>query len=256
MLDDRDHANAPASAVINQAMVREFFPDEDPIGRRIAIDRGTTFLRRMTIVGIVADARLDGMDQQALPEVFVAMAQLPSADTWIVARSSGDAASIGGALQKAVHDIDPEIGIVEMTTMKNVIANSLWRERFSALLVGLFAGLSVLMAAGGLYAVISHAVRRRTKELGVRLALGASNAQIAWTVLAHGFRITAAGVTMGAMLTLTAGRLLARQAYQVNDLPWLFAAVASLLSVLALLACWVPLRRAISVDPVAALRSE
>jgi predicted permease len=256
MFDDRDRAGAPASAVINQAMVREFFQDEDPIGRRIAIDRGTTFLRRMTIVGIVADARLDGMDQQALPEVFVSMAQLPSADTWIVARASGDAASIGGALQNAIHDIDPEIGIVEITTLTNVIADSLWRERFSALLVGLFAGLGALMAAGGLYALISHAVQRRTQELGVRLALGASSAQIARTILARGFRVTAAGVAIGGLLTLTGGRLLARQAYLVSDLPWMFAAVAILLSALTLVACWVPLRRAIAVDPVAALRSE
>jgi predicted permease len=256
LFDDRDGADAPISAVVNQATVRKFFPDEDPIGRRIDIDRGTNFLRRMTIVGIIADARLDRMDQQALPEVFTAMAQLPTADAWIVARARGDADSIGGALQKAVHDIDPEIGTVELITMTNAIGDSLWRERFSALLVGLFAGLAALIAAGGLYAVISHAVERRTQEIGVRLALGANSAQIARTVLAHGFRVTAAGVAVGAFLTLTAGRLLARQAYQVSDLPWMFAAVTSLLSILTLLACWVPLRRALAVDPVAALRSE
>jgi predicted permease len=256
VFDDRDRADAPLSGVVNQAMVRKFFPDEDPIGRRIAIDRGTNFLRRLTIVGIVGDARLDGMNQQALPEVFTAMAQLPTADAWIVARAKGDADSIGGALQKAVHGIDPEIGIVEMITMSNAIGDSLWRERFSALLVGLFAGLAALIAAGGLYAVMSHAVERRTQEMGVRLALGATSAQIARTVLAHGFRVTASGMAVGAVLTLTAGRLLARQAYQVSDLPWMFAAVAGLLSLLTLVACWIPLRRALAVDPVAALRLE
>jgi ABC-type antimicrobial peptide transport system permease subunit len=159
-------------------------------------------------------------------------------------------------LQQAVHDIDPEIGIVETITLTHAISDSLWRERFSALLVGLFAGLAALIAAGGLYAVISHAVQRRTQEIGVRLSLGANSAQIARTVLAHGFRVTATGMAVGAMLTLTAGRLLARQAYQLSDLPWMFAAVASFLSILTLLACWVPLRRALAVDPVAALRAE
>jgi putative ABC transport system permease protein len=256
LFDDRDRADAPISAVVNRAMVRKFFPDEDVIGRRIAVDRGTSFLRRMTIVGVIGDARLDGMGKEALPEVFAAMAQLPSADAWIVARARGEADSIGSALRKAVHDIDPEIGIVEMITMNNAIADSLWRERFSALLVGLFAGLAALIAAGGLYAVISHAVERRTQEMGVRLALGANSAQIARTVLAHGFRVTAAGMVVGALLTLTAGRLLARQAYQVSDLPWMLAAVASFLSILTLIACWVPLRRALAVDPATALRAE
>jgi putative ABC transport system permease protein len=210
----------------------------------------------MTIVGIAGDARLDGMNQQAMPEVFTAMAQRPSADAWIVARARGDADSIGGALQKAVREIDPEIGIVEQISMTNAIGDSLWRERFSALLIGLFAGLAALIAAAGLYAVISHAVERRTQELGVRLALGANSAQVARTVLAHGFRVTAFGIATGALLTLAASRMLAGQAYQMADLPWMFAAVAALLSVLALLACWVPLRRALAVDPVAALRAE
>ena len=122
--------------------------------------------------------------------------------------------------------------------------------------MGLFACLAALITAGGLYAVISHAVERRTQEMGVRLALGANSAQIAQTVLAHGFRVTTIGMAVGALLTLAASRLLSRQAYPMSDLPWMLAAVAGLLSVLTLLACWVPLRRALAVDPVAALRSE
>jgi putative ABC transport system permease protein len=256
MFDNRDRADTPFSALINQAMARKFFPDEDPIGRRIAVDRGTTFLRRMTIVGIVADARLDGLDQPALPEVFAAMAQLPSEDTWIVARANADTASIGIALQKAIHDTDPEIGIKKTATMTGVIGDSLWRERLSALLVGVFAALATCIAGGGLYAVISHAVERRTQEMGIRLALGADRAQIARTVLGHGFRVTAAGMAVGTLLTLAATRLLAQRLFPVMDLPWIFAAVASLLSILTLAACWVPLRHALNVDPVAALRAE
>lgn len=135
VFDERDGPEAPFFALVNQVMVRKFFPDEDPIGRPIVVDRGTSFLRRMTIVGVVADVRLDGLDHRAQPEVFAAMAQLPSEDTWIVARASGDTKSIGRALQKAVHDVDPEIGIVETIPMFRVIADSLWSERFSALLI-------------------------------------------------------------------------------------------------------------------------
>ena len=172
--DGRDHPGAPLSAVVNQALVRKFFPHEDPIGRRIAIDRGTDFLRRMTIVGVVGDALLDGMNEQALPELFAAMPQLPSEDVWIVRRARGDVNSIGSALQNAIHSIDPEIGVVKVATLANAVGDSLWRERFSALLVGLFAALAVLIVSGGLYALVSRAVQRRTQEIGVRLALGAS----------------------------------------------------------------------------------
>jgi putative ABC transport system permease protein len=253
--DDRDRSDAPMVAVVNQAMVRKFFPNEDPIGRRIAVDR-TSFAPRMKIVGIVGDARLDGMDQAALPEVFTAMAQLPSADAWLVARAKSHADSIGNALQNVVHDIDPEIGIVEVSTMTGVVENSLWRERLSALLVGLFAVLAVMIASGGLYAVVSHAVERRTQELGVRIALGAGSAEIARTVLGHGMRVTAIGTALGALVMAPARRIFVQQADQTSDLSWMIASMATLLFILTLIACWVPLRKALAVDPLIALRSE
>ena len=163
---------------------------------------------------------------------------------------------IGNALQKVVHDVDPEIGIVETTSMTSVVENSLWRERLSALLVGLFAALAALIASGGLYAVVSHAVERRTQELGVRIALGASSVGITRTVLGHGLRVTAIGIALGALLVVPARRLLAEQATKTSDLPWIIAAVATLLFILTLIASWVPLRKAMAVDPVMALRSE
>jgi putative ABC transport system permease protein len=256
LLDRQDQADAPFAAVVNQAFVRKFFADEDPIGRRIAVDRGTAFLRRMTIVGVVADARLDAMDQQALPEVFAAIAQLPSEDVWIVARASGSTDAIAIALQNTVHAIDPEIGIVQLSTMTKIVDDSLWRQRFSALLMGLFAALAAVIAAGGLYAVMSQAVERREPELGVRLALGATSGQIARIVLAHGFWISAVGLAIGGLLTMAASPLLGQQTYRLSDLLWMYAAVASFLLILTLISCWIPMRRALAVDPVATLRSE
>jgi predicted lysophospholipase L1 biosynthesis ABC-type transport system permease subunit len=239
------------TALINETTVRNLFPNENPISKRIAINSTQT-----TIVGIVGDCRLDGMDREILPEVFWPMAQLPSPNAWLIARARGDNGSISNALRRAVHDVDPEIGIVELSTMTSVVGDSLWRERFSALLIGLFAALAVLIASGGMYAVVSHAVARRTHEMGVRLALGATGAHIARTVLSHRLRVTAIGIALGTLLTMTAGRLLAQQAYELSDLPWMFAAVASLLIILTLLACWGPLRKALAVDPMTTLRAE
>jgi putative ABC transport system permease protein len=158
--------------------------------------------------------------------------------------------SLATALRHVIRDIDPEIGIVESSSMTTVVADSLWRERFSALLVGLFATLAVLIAGGGLYAVVSQAVERRTHELGVRVALGASGTQIAQTVLAQGLRVTPIGLALGTLIIIAVGRLLASQiqvggnqfqrndvqAHQVSDVPWLLAAVASMLIILTLLA--------------------
>ena len=184
------------------------------------------------------------------------MAQLPSEDTWIVARASGDTESIGRALQKAVHDVDPEIGIVETSPMLRVIAESLWRERFSALLIGLFAGLAAIIAAAGVYAVVSHAVEQRTQEMGVRLALGANRRQITGTVLGHGFRVTLTSMAIGTVLVCALSRVVEPQAYPVGELPWIVASVVGLLSVMTLAACWVPARRALDLDPLEALRAE
>lgn len=262
---DHDRPDAPMAVLINEAAVRKFFPNEDPIGKRIA--KGSV---PMTIVGIASDCRFDGMNLEVMPEVFQPMAFLPTPNAWLIARAKSDAGSIATALQRVIHGIDPEIGIVEVSTMTTVVGDSLWRERLSALLVGLFAAVAVLIASGGLYAVMCHAVERRTHELGVRLALGASGAQITRTVLGYGLRRTGVGVAFGALLTTTAGRLLAHgievagnqvqrndaQVYRIGDLAWMNAAVASLLLILTLLACWVPLRRALAVDPITTLRSE
>jgi predicted permease len=250
IFDNRDRPDAPMTAVINETAARRLFPDEDPIGKRIA--NGSI---PMTIVGIVGDCRLDGMDRAVQPEVFQPMAYLPTPNAWFIARARGDAASIAGALRQIVHDVDPEVGIVETSTMTSVVGDSLWRERFSAMLIGLFALVAVLIASAGIYAVISHAVEQRTHELGVRMALGARGVHIAHAVLGHGLRVTAMGVLLGTVFALVASRFLA-QAYQVRDLPWLLAGVAGLLIVLTALACWMPLRRALAVDPMTTLRAE
>jgi putative ABC transport system permease protein len=251
LLDSRDRPDAPMAVAINRAAMRKFFPNEDPIGKRIANEGGP-----MTIVGVVGDPRLDGMDSPVLPEAFRPMAFEPSANAWLIVRTRGDAASIGDALRQAVHRVNAEIGVIELSTMSEVVSNSLWRERFSAVLIGIFAGLAVVIASAGVYAVISHAVARRTHELGVRLALGAGGVDIARSVLGHGVRVTAAGAALGLLLTTAAARFAPPASYRFGDAAALFATAAVLLCLLALAACAVPLHRARSVDPAVTLRSE
>jgi putative ABC transport system permease protein len=266
LFDDHERSDTPRSVVINEAAVHKFFVTEDPIGKRI----WKCGIAPMTVVGVVGDCRLDGMDREILPEVFTPMDKLWVPNVWLIVRARDNTDSLAAALRQVIRDIDPEIGIVESSAMTRVVADSLWRERFSAFLVGLFAILAVLIAGGGLYAVISQAVQRRTHELGVRVALGASSSRIARTVLGQGLRVTGIGLALGTLFTIAAGQVLARQiqvagdqfqrndvqAYQLGDVPWLLAAVAGMLIILTLLACCFPLRRALAVDPVTTLRSE
>jgi putative ABC transport system permease protein len=255
LLDEHDRPDAPMAAVINLAAVRRFFPNQDPIGKRLVLDM-TSFAPHVTIVGVVGDSRLDGMDKDALPEIFLPMAHLPSAGAWLVARARGQAASIENTLRVAVRNIDPEIGQVELSTMTDVLGNSLWRQRLSAVLVGFFAILAALIASGGLYGVIAYTVARRTRELGVRIALGAGRVQVAATVLGHGLRVTAMGIAAGTVLSLAAERVFAQEFPGVENSVWMLAAVSALLLVLSMLACWSPVRSALAVDPLMALRSE
>jgi len=251
LLDSRDRPGTPMPVVINQAAMRKFFANEDPIGKRIANDSGP-----MTIVGVVGDPRLDGMDKPVLPEGFRPMSFEPSPNAWLIVRTRGDATSIGNALRQAVHDVNAEIGVIEFSGMSEVVSDSLWRERFSAVLIGLFAAFAVLIAVAGVYAVISHAVARRMHELGVRVALGASGLDIARSVLGHGLRVTGMGAGLGLLLTCTAVHFVPQMSYGLGDLVTLFAPATGLLGVLAMIASAVPMRRARSVDPVVTLRSE
>jgi predicted permease len=251
LLDSRDRPGAPMAVVINQAAMRKFFANEDPIGKRIANEAGP-----MTIVGVVGDPRLDGVDTAVQPEAFRPMSFEPSPNAWLIARARGDADSIGNALRQAVHSVNAEIGVNELSTMTEVVINSLWRERFSAVLIGLFAIFAVLIALAGVFAVISHAVERRMHELGVRVALGATGVDITWSVLGHGLRLTAVGAVLGLLLTSTAVPFVPQASYGSGNVAPLFAAAAGLLGVLTMIACAVPARKARSVDPVVTLRSD
>jgi putative ABC transport system permease protein len=155
-----------------------------------------------------------------------------------------------------VQDVDPELAIVELDEMTGVLRESLWRQRLAAVLVGLLAALAALIAVGGLYAVISYAVARQTKELGMRVALGATERHIAAGVLGHGLRLTGIGAVLGTLLSILLSRSLESLIPTPDDTAWMALAVAGVLAILTVVACWIPVRRALAVDPVTALRVE
>ena len=255
LFDDHDRPEAPMAALINETAARKFFPNEDPIGRRLVADM-TSYFPKMTIVGVVGDSRMNGMDREIYPQVFWPMAHLPSANAWMVVRAKGEIGVVSEAIRDAILRSDPDVAIVEVAAMTHILRDSLWRQRFSAILVGLFAAISTLIASGGLYAVISYSVMRQTRELGLRMALGAGRSRIAASVLGHGLRVTALGIAAGSILSIVTGRLMVHQVPNLKDAPWLLPGIAALLLSVTVIACCVPVRRALRVDPLIALRSD
>jgi predicted permease len=251
----QDTGGRPMVALINEACAK-FFGGEDPIGKSIIIDM-TSYFPRMTVVGVVADSKMNALDRAAYPTVYWAINQLPSSNTWIAVRTKGDPGSIAGAVQGAVRQLDRDLAIGDVQTMPAILSDSLWKPRFAAVLIALFASIAAVLTAAGIYAVFSYLVSRRTQEMGVRVALGASRGQIIGLVLFSVLRVTAIGIAIGVGGTLLLGRVLTSQfnAVRPND-AIVIAAVAALLAAVAILASLRPAIRATAIDPLAALRQE
>jgi predicted permease len=255
-LEERDTANAPLVTVINETMARKYWPDEDPVGQQITADMNS-YWPKMTIVGVVRDIRLDGLDQTPWPEVFWPMAQLPSSSVWIVLRTAGAPATLATAVRNEIRKIDPDVPLLEINTMEGVIDESLWRPRFAAVLVGLFSALGVILASAGVYGVTSYAVSQRTREFGLRSALGASQGDILRSVIGRGMRLILSGVALGLAGSVMLNRLISSQLYAIQGHdPVTLVSVSIFLVAIGLAGCYLPARRAVRVDPLAALRCD
>jgi putative ABC transport system permease protein len=241
--------------LINETLARRFFPDEDPIGRRITVDM-TSYVPKMTIVGIVADNKMHGLDREPYPLLYWSITQYPSINASVAVRTQGDPAAIARAVQEKLRSIDSDVAIRDVTTMRAIVSNSLWRQRFTTFLIGLFAGLAFVLATAGIYAVISYSVSQRTQEMGLRITLGAGPQEIVRLVVGHGLKLCLTGVGAGLIASLAAQRLLANQLFGVspND-PLTISVVSLLLILVGALASYLPARRALRVDPATALRS-
>jgi predicted permease len=253
---DQDGINDGSRAVIvNETSARQSWPDQNPVGKRIR--HSYTNAPWLTVIGVARDVKHYGLDQPVIPGVYLPFAQDPQAHMSLVVRSSVAPTSLVPSIQALVRERDPELPVSGVVTMEERLRQSMWARRLTASLFGIFSGVALVMAAGGLYGVFSYAVSRRTQEIGVRLALGAQGGEILWLVIRQGFVLSAAGIGIGLCGALLATPVTRQLLYGVSPFePFTIAAVALGLLLVAVLACWIPARRAMRVDPVEALRWE
>jgi putative ABC transport system permease protein len=263
---DEDREGAPLVMIINDRLAREAFPGQDPIGKRIACcssdsDGGPSW---KTVVGVVADVRARDMSQPAEPEFYLPLAQAPDpAWDWIqrsmtvAARGSGDPIRLVPGLREAVRGVDPAVPLYQVGTMDDRITRSLAQARFSTALLTAFGAVALLLAAIGVFGVISYGVSQRTREIGVRVALGADTGDVVRLIVRHGARLAGAGLLIGLGAALVATRLLGALLYQVSPTdPPTFVIGATVLGLSALAAAALPALRAARLDPATALRAE
>jgi predicted permease len=256
MFDDRDAANAPHVAVISESLAHDRWPHQDPIGHTIEFGNMDGDLRLLTIVGIVGDTHEYGLDEPPRPTVYVDLFQRPRAEMTITMLSDADTRLVSSTARGILRDLNPQIP-PSFQTFQQVYSASLGSRKFNVILIGFFGITSLLLASAGVFGVMAYSVSRRTREFGVRVALGATPRDVLRMVLGQGMRTILIGVAIGIVgsfaLTQTVSSLLF--GVTATD-PVTFAAVTVLLIAVALLACYIPARRATRVDPMVALRYE
>jgi putative ABC transport system permease protein len=255
----QDTETSQPVVIINQTMARRLWPGESPLGKRITFDDVTAPEPEwLTIVGVVGDVRNKDLGEEPGMQAYWPQLQTPISSAVLLVRTSGrEPASLAAALREAVAATDRDLPIDQVRTLEEVIASGLAQSRFKSVLLGLFAGLALVLAAVGVYGVISYSVAQRTHEIGIRMALGAHRGQVLRMVVRQGMGLVGAGVLAGLVLAWFAVRLLTDQVYGISPSdPATFALVPLVLLAVALLANYLPARRATRVDPLEALRYE
>lgn len=251
----RDTDGAPPVIVINQAMAHKYWDKQDPIGRRIKIGLANSQEPWLTVVGLAADVRQDSLDSQIYPAFFRPYTQAAWPFMTVVVRTASAPAAFIDPVKKAIAAFDPDQPVSSMETMEQVVHDSVGPRRFPMLLLSVFAALALVLAAVGISGVVSYAAAQRTREIGIRVALGASKVDVLRLVVAQSMLWAAAGTALGIVGSLGVMRLLGGMLYGVRPAdPLVLAAVSALLMGVALLACYIPARRAAQVDPMTALR--
>jgi putative ABC transport system permease protein len=255
LLGDRDAAGQPRAVLVSESFVQRYLPGEEPVGRRIVMPWGDTLVA--TIVGVVADVKHTGVDSAASPTTYWPVAQFPSTFMTVVMRTSGDPTALSSAIVGRVHALDPDLAVADVKPLDAYLGDSLARRRFSMTLLAGFAGLALVLTAVGLYGVMAYTVVLQTRDLGIRLALGASREIVLRGVLVRGLALVAAGIVAGVSGALAFTRLLGALLYDVSATdPAVFAAIIALLAAVGAAASYGPARRATRVDPMVALRAE
>jgi predicted permease len=254
VFNNQDQANTPLVVVINQLMAQRFWPGQDPLGKQVKfVEDGST----ATIIGVVGDAKHFWVEEQQTPQMYATFAQAPGIFATAVIRTKVDPMSLAEPIKQAVWRVDPDQPMWKIRTVEFLVNRSVADRKFLMALMGIFASLALILTVIGLYGVVSYMVNQRTQEIGIRMALGAQIADIMRMVLRQGMLLVFTGVALGLAAAWMLTRLLTRLLYQVSATdPLTFSVIALLLTTVALLACYIPARRATKVDPLVALRYE
>jgi putative ABC transport system permease protein len=250
---DADRQGAAKVLVINETAARRLWPNESALGKRVGIGMGG--FDTATVVGVVGDVRFGSIDSLPGLDAYVSAFQAPRAGAMVYVRTSGDPGSIAGSVRAAVREIARDVPVYDARTLESRAADATAQARFSALLLGLFAMAALVLAAVGIYGVVSYAVARRTREIGIRIALGATRGDVLRLILGRGAALTGFALLVGLAAAVLTTRVLRTLLYAVTPTdPVTYALVLALMMTVALLASWIPARRAASVPPADALR--
>jgi putative ABC transport system permease protein len=249
-----ESAAAPLAVIVNQLLAERLWPGEAAVGRRLRPAEAPT---AAVVIGVVGNTRPGLLSQPIAPQIYGCLSQQPGIFASLAIKSATDPLALTRSVQQAVWSVDPDQPMWKIRTAESLVSGSVQRDRFVMLLMSFAAGLALLLAGLGTYSVLSFSVQRRTREVGVRMALGATRVSIVRMVLAQMAWLTVIGVIVGLAGTVGLSRLVANQLYEISPRdPLTFSATAGVLIAVAVIAAWLPVRRAASVDPVLALRRE
>jgi predicted permease len=251
----RDNETAPKIVVINDAAAKKYFPNENPVGQRFGSSPETT--DQLEIVGVLRDAKYNSVRDPAPPTMYVPYLQARAGSAVIEVRTAGDPVAVTSGVREAVRQVEPNLPMMDVSTQLEQVERRFAQEKIFAQAYTLFGGLALLLAAIGLFGLMSYSVSRRTNEIGIRMALGAQRSSIVRMIVRHGAELTGLGIAAGLAGAVLLTRVMATLLFGVSATdPMTFVAVPLLLAVIAVLASYLPARRATRVDPVVALRDE
>jgi putative ABC transport system permease protein len=260
---EADTAGGMPVAIVNSALVKKYFPDKDPLTQRLSVEQLIPGVANLgpaiswQIVGVYDNVRNGGPKGDGFPEIDVPFAQSPWPGVSMAVRTMGDPTGMTKTLAAVINSLDPDLPMTDVKTMDQLLDESRGGDKFGALLFGTFAVIALLLAAFGIYGVMSFGVAQRTHEIGLRMALGAGESQVLGMILKEGMTLGAIGLVIGLAGAYAAGKLMRNLLFGIGTIDYgAFSAVAAILMFSAFLACYIPARRATHVDPMAALRDQ
>jgi len=257
LFTEHDDDKAQGAVLVNQKLAEKFFPDEDPIGKRIRFGARQSQAPWLTIIGVVRDVRSEALDVESRPQIYRSILQTSNLALALVIRASSNPAALSAAARAEVRSVDPDLPVYGIRTMEEIMSASVGQQRFAMALLGVFALIALALSSVGIYGVMSYSVSQRTHEIGIRMALGAKPGDVLRLIITQGLTLISAGMAIGLGAAFVVTRFMRFLLFAVSPTdPLTFASITVLLGAVALLACYFPARKATRVDPMIALRYE